>query len=44
MRESRYNVWVERNGSSFVYNGVSGGLLPSLEGREGTKKKQSHCC
>jgi uncharacterized protein len=27
MRESRYNVWVERNGSSYVFNGVSGGLL-----------------
>ena len=27
MRESRYNVWVERNGSSYVYNGVSGGFL-----------------
>ena len=27
MKQSRYNVWVERNGSSYVYNGVSGGLL-----------------
>ena len=27
MRESRYNVWVERDGSNYVYNGVSGGLL-----------------
>lgn len=27
MKESRYNVWVERNGESFVYNGVSGALL-----------------
>jgi uncharacterized protein len=27
MKESRYNVWVERNGSSYVYNGVGGGLL-----------------
>src|SRR5438552_13723345 len=27
MRESRYNIWVDRDGTSFVYNGVSGGLL-----------------
>ncbi len=27
MKESRYNVWVERDGSAFVYNGVSGSLL-----------------
>jgi uncharacterized protein len=27
VRESRYNVWVERDGSSYLYNGVSGGLL-----------------
>jgi uncharacterized protein len=27
MKASGYNVWVERNGSSYVYNGVSGGLL-----------------
>src|ERR1700758_308976 len=27
MRQSRYNIWVERDGSSYVYNGVSGALL-----------------
>ena len=27
MKESRYNVWAERNGSAYVYNGISGGLL-----------------
>lgn len=27
MKESRYNVWVERDGASYVYNGVSGGVL-----------------
>jgi uncharacterized protein len=27
MKESRYNVWVDRDGASYVYNGVSGGLL-----------------
>ena len=27
MKESRYNVWVERDGAAYVFNGVSGGLL-----------------
>jgi uncharacterized protein len=27
MKESRYNVWTEREGSAYVYNGVSGALL-----------------
>jgi uncharacterized protein len=27
MKESRYNVWVERGGARYVYNGVSGSLL-----------------
>lgn len=27
MKESRYNVWVDREGSHFVYNGISGSLL-----------------
>jgi uncharacterized protein len=27
VKESRYNIWVDRDGSNFVYNGVSGGLL-----------------
>lgn len=27
MKESRYNIWVERDGAKYVYNGVSGGLL-----------------
>jgi uncharacterized protein len=27
MKESRYNVWVERGGASYVYNGMSGALL-----------------
>ncbi|MEY2567762.1 MAG: uncharacterized protein QOE35_2291 [Actinomycetota bacterium] len=32
MKESRYNVWVERDGASYVYNGVSGGLLRLANG------------
>ena len=35
MRESRYNVWVERNGASYVYNGVGGGLLRMSQRRAG---------
>jgi uncharacterized protein len=27
MKESSYNIWVERSGSSYVYNGISGGVL-----------------
>src|SRR5688500_2909119 len=27
MRESRYNVWVDRGDAAYVYNGISGGLL-----------------
>src|SRR5213593_4617758 len=27
VRESRYNVWVEREGTRYVYNGASGALL-----------------
>lgn len=27
MRESKYNIWVEKHGSHYVYNGVSGALL-----------------
>ena len=27
MKQSRYNIWVERQGSAYVYNGVSGALL-----------------
>jgi len=27
MKESRYNVWVERGETAYVYNGVTGGLL-----------------
>ena len=27
MKESRYNVWVERADAAYVYNGVSGALL-----------------
>ncbi len=27
MKESRYNIWVEREGASYVYNGMSGALL-----------------
>jgi len=27
MKESRYNVWVERGDTSYVYNGMSGALL-----------------
>ena len=27
MQESRYNIWVERGESAYVYNGVSGALL-----------------
>ena len=27
LRESRYNVWVERDGAKYVYNGISGSLL-----------------
>lgn len=36
MRESRYNVWVERDGAHYVYSGISGALLrvsqPDYEG------------
>ncbi len=36
MKESRYNVWVEREGHAYVYNGVSGALLRlGVEEREG---------
>ncbi len=35
MKESRYNIWVERDGTNYVYNGVGGGLLRvSNEDRE----------
>src|SRR5215469_12791610 len=27
MKESRYNIWIRRGQESYVYNGVSGGLL-----------------
>jgi uncharacterized protein len=27
VKESRYNIWVEREGTRYVYNGVSGALL-----------------
>ena len=27
MKESRYNIWVERGGSMYVFNGLSGALL-----------------
>ena len=27
MKESRYNVWVEREDAVYVFNGVSGALL-----------------
>ena len=27
MKESRYNIWVSRDGAHFVYNGMSGALL-----------------
>ena len=27
VKESRYNVWVERSGSAYVYNGLSGAVL-----------------
>ena len=27
MRESRYNIWVEKSGAMYVFNGVSGALL-----------------
>lgn len=27
MKESRYNVWVERKGAYYLYNGISGALL-----------------
>lgn len=27
LKESRYNIWVERDGAQYVYNGVSGALL-----------------
>jgi uncharacterized protein len=27
MKESRYNIWAERDGSHYVFNGVSGALL-----------------
>jgi uncharacterized protein len=27
MKESRYNVWVDRGDAAYVFNGVSGALL-----------------
>jgi uncharacterized protein len=27
MKESRYNIWIQRHGEHYVYNGVSGALL-----------------
>jgi uncharacterized protein len=27
VKESRYNIWVERDGAAYVYNGMSGALL-----------------
>src|SRR5437660_365908 len=27
MKQSRYNIWVERGAASYVFNGVSGALL-----------------
>ncbi len=27
MKESRYNIWIQRGGEDYVYNGVSGALL-----------------
>jgi uncharacterized protein len=39
MKESRYNVWIERDGCHYVYNGLSGALL-QMSGTERTGVRQ----
>jgi uncharacterized protein len=39
VKESRYNIWVEREGTSYLYNGVSGALLRvPAEDRKGLER------
>jgi uncharacterized protein len=38
LKESRYNIWVERVGAAYVYNGVSGGLRVPSEHRRAVQQ------